>query len=214
MANVTCPVCGKELPDGAKFCTSCGAKISTPEIPATLAVPDIPAVPETPVASETPIETEIPAPQPEFKPEPPQPRFEPAPAPSHPEYRPEPPRNSAQQTPMKPPKSEYDLISTWGIVGIFFLLMIPVVNLILIIMWACGGCRKIQKQSFARAMLIIAAFMLVVSIILCTVLVVAIGELYEANPDMSPEEFSEYIIDMIGLNDIPTGMVTPVHLLR
>lgn len=47
-----------------------------------------------------------------------------------------------------------DSISLMGWVGIIFLLMIPGVNLLLIIIWALGGCRKKQKARFARALLI------------------------------------------------------------
>lgn len=35
-----------------------------------------------------------------------------------------------------------------------FLLLIPILNLLLLIVWACGGCRKVNKQNFAKAMLL------------------------------------------------------------
>jgi len=47
-----------------------------------------------------------------------------------------------------------DSISFIGWVGIIFLLMIPVINLLLTIIWALGGCRKKQKARFARALLV------------------------------------------------------------
>jgi len=57
-----------------------------------------------------------------------------------------------QQDPMVGTK--YELISAWGYIGISLLMCIPVVGLILMIIWACGGCRKLQKRNYARAMLI------------------------------------------------------------
>ncbi len=45
-------------------------------------------------------------------------------------------------------------ISTGSYIGIFFLLMIPVINLILLIVWACGGCNKKNKTNLSRALLV------------------------------------------------------------
>lgn len=45
-------------------------------------------------------------------------------------------------------------ISTGGYIGIMFLMMLPLINLILLIIWACGGCKKVNKRNFARAMLV------------------------------------------------------------
>lgn len=62
--------------------------------------------------------------------------------------------------------SRYEPISTGGFIGIFLLLCIPVVGLILMIIWACGGCRKVTKRALARAMLILTAVMLVIGFLL------------------------------------------------
>ena len=81
-----------------------------------------------------------------------------------------PPRQTA--TPYDPnagvpaPGSKYELISTKGLIGIMFLMAIPVVGQILMIIWALGGCRKIQKRNLARASLIMMAVALVISAIL------------------------------------------------
>ncbi len=48
-----------------------------------------------------------------------------------------------------------DSISVAGWIGIIFLLLIPGLNLLLLIIWACGGCRKKAKASFARAALLV-----------------------------------------------------------
>lgn len=53
-------------------------------------------------------------------------------------------------------------ISTGGYIGILFLMMLPLINLILLIIWACGGCKKVNKRNFARAMLV---WMLIASVL-------------------------------------------------
>jgi len=55
-----------------------------------------------------------------------------------------------------PPVQVYteEPISTGGYIGLFFLLMIPVVNLICLLVWACGGCAKKNKTNLSRALLV------------------------------------------------------------
>ena len=60
------------------------------------------------------------------------------------------------------PTGRYAPIGTLSWIGIFLLLLIPVVNIVLLIVWAAGGCQKATKRSFARATLIF----IVISIIL------------------------------------------------
>ena len=69
------------------------------------------------------------------------------------------PSYTAQPTPMRgesipQPGSKYEPISAGGFFGIMFLMALPVINLLLLILWACGGCRKVNKQNFAKAMLL------------------------------------------------------------
>ena len=64
------------------------------------------------------------------------------------------------------PGSKYELISTGGLIGIMLLMCIPVIGLLLVIIWACGGCRKLQKRNLARAALIMMAVSLVISLLL------------------------------------------------
>lgn len=45
-------------------------------------------------------------------------------------------------------------ISTGSYIGIFLLLMLPIVNLVCLIIWACGGCAKRNKANMARALLV------------------------------------------------------------
>lgn len=51
-------------------------------------------------------------------------------------------------------KSKYQPISAWGYFGIFLLVAIPVIGWILIIVWALGGCRKVNKRNMARGILL------------------------------------------------------------
>ncbi len=67
---------------------------------------------------------------------------------------------------LPPPKgSKYEPISTGGYIGIMLLLCIPIVGIILCIVWAFGGCRKVNKRSLARASLIMMAIGLVLGMI-------------------------------------------------
>lgn len=75
--------------------------------------------------------------------------------------------------------SKYEQIGTWGFLGILLLLAIPIIGPILMIVWACGGCRKVQKRSFARAKLIMAGINLILSILLIVAAVQAVAGLLD-----------------------------------
>jgi hypothetical protein len=60
----------------------------------------------------------------------------------------------AQPQPQYAPVYTEEPISTGAYIGIFFLLMLPVINLILLIVWACGGCNKKNKTNLSRALLV------------------------------------------------------------
>ncbi len=53
--------------------------------------------------------------------------------------------------------SPYEPITAWGFIGILALFAIPVIGWIFAIIWACGGCRKLNKRNLARGYLIILA---------------------------------------------------------
>jgi hypothetical protein len=57
------------------------------------------------------------------------------------------------------------VVTTGGFVGIFMLMLVPLVNLMALIIWALGGCKKIMKQNFARA----ALLMLLIGLVLAGV---------------------------------------------
>ena len=95
---------------------------------------------------------------------PPQPQSYSRPAPQ-PAYQPT-PVYTAPPADEPPSGGKYDLISAWGYIGIMLLMCIPVVGLILTIIWACGGCRKLQKRNLARACLILWIIGIILSLIL------------------------------------------------
>ena len=185
-----CTKCGASMADEMRFCTSCGTPVSTQE-PATEPVqteetapaeegvttvgemsednmPDAPG--QTPQAPPPPPRASAPPPQsrPAYQPQ--QPVYQQAqpvyhqPTYQQPVYHP-PAAPQAGETP--PPKgSKYEPITTGGFIGIMLLMCIPLIGIILTIVWACGGCRKVQKRNLARASLILIAVGLVISLVL------------------------------------------------
>ena len=82
---------------------------------------------------------------------------------AQPQPQPQPQQQAQQayaQQPYTQPQPQYapvyteEPISTGAYIGIFFLLMLPVINLILLIVWACGGCNKKNKTNLSRALLV------------------------------------------------------------
>ena len=74
--------------------------------------------------------------------------------------QPQPQAAQPQPQPYTQPQPQYapvyteEPISTGAYIGIFFLLMLPVINIILLIVWACGGCNKKNKTNLSRALLV------------------------------------------------------------
>lgn len=154
MANRFCTSCGASLDDGKKFCTVCGAAADV--LP----------------AGETVMAGGAAAPPPAAEP-----ARQAQAAPSMQGYQPQQPLYQQTQPvypqPAPPPgdvppsaDSKYAPIGTGGWIGIMLLLMIPVFNLILLIVWACGGCKKVTKRGFARAMLILMVIGLILSVVI------------------------------------------------
>ncbi len=72
-------------------------------------------------------------------------------------------------------------VSTWGFVGVFYLMMIPVVNLILLLIWAFGGAKRRTLISFARAcFLVLLINVVLVSALIIVLFIVSGGEPFAA----------------------------------
>lgn len=98
-----------------------------------------------------------------------------------------------QQTPVyaAPPAAtvyQEEPISTGGYVGILLLLLIPLVNLICVIIWACGGSRKCNKTNLARALLV---WMLIGTVL--AVLIFLVGSLIFGDQIKVLNEFGSLI---------------------
>lgn len=78
------------------------------------------------------------------------------------------------------PNSPYSPISVGAFIGIALLMVIPLVNLIMLFVWAFGGSTKINLKNYARAQLILILIGVVLSIILAIVLGSAINGLISA----------------------------------
>ena len=155
-----CMKCGTKLTDGVRFCTGCGTPISS-GISATEASP-----PQTEIKTEE--RQAVPAGEASVQPQPAPPTYAPpvqgqqSPAPVYTA-----PAAVAGQIEAPPPAgSRYAPVSTGGFIGIFLLMLIPVVNLVLLIVWACGACRKVNQSNLAKAMLVLMLIGIVLTLIL------------------------------------------------
>lgn len=136
-----CINCGKEIPDAVAFCTECGAAApaATPQ--------EAPKQQEAPVSAPPPVA----APATTAVVEPPKAQPYTAPMPT------------GSDIPAK--GSKYEPITTGGYIGSMLLMSVPVLGWIITIIWACGGCRKINKRNLARAMLIFLVVALILGVI-------------------------------------------------
>lgn len=162
---INCPFCGVELPDDTKFCTACGTKIEA-VAPQTPAEPVEEAV-EVATEVEAPVEAVASEPISEPAAEPSAPTanetyIEPTPAPA-PIPAPVPfvapvqptPQPTAQPTAQTAKADAPSMkIGSWLLT--FLLLIIPVVDIVMIILWACGKSKYKCKVAFARAFLIVS----------------------------------------------------------
>lgn len=122
-----CTKCGTQVTEGVKFCTSCGTPMGVAQQP---------------------------QPQPQAAPQQPQPQPQQT-------YTQQPQQQQYQQPYQQPPYGQpypqpaytEEPISTGSYMLMFLLLMIPIVNLLCLIVWACGGSNKKNKVNLSRAML-------------------------------------------------------------
>ena len=162
-----CTGCGMELTDGLMFCTGCGTKVPEDAPPAEN-TSQSEAIVETPAAAEVkqePVTVQAEPQQQYIPPQNAQPQQQyQQPLPQQTAYTPPPLPREILDSDIKGTK--YEPISAWGFIGIMLLMCIPIVGILLVIIWACGGCRKLCKRSLARATLIMAAIGLVISLII------------------------------------------------
>lgn len=149
-----CENCGKNLPDGAKFCNGCGAKTES-------------AQPVNAKGEQSAVHTAPPSPA------------QPAPQPRQTYAPPQPYAN--QQTYAPPaayaPGTGAQPLRVLQYIGMFLLMSIPLVGFILLFVWGFGSGVNPNKKNFARAMLILSAIGLVLSFIFGAVIISIIGEL-------------------------------------
>lgn len=139
----------------------------------------------TPVQRPVPLQ---PAPQPAQRQQPPyQPPMQPQ---QRPPVPPIPQQNNNMDRPS--PSGAYALMSVWDTVGSIILMGLPVIGLIISIIWAVGGCRKINRRNLARAFLLLMAIGLVLSIIFTVIF----GVLYaDVITDVFESVFPGYSIE-------------------
>ena len=167
-----CTNCGATLDDSKKFCTECGASVNTVE--------------ETPEAAPS-APRQMPPPQTAYQPQ----TQTVVPEPSRSSVMPQ--ATYGTDAP-PPPGSKYEPITTGGYIGIMLLMCIPIVGQILMIVWACGGCRKVNKRSLARASLI----MLVITLIISFLIGLALKSLFNTVADAIEEETGVNITEITG----------------
>ena len=139
----------------AKFCDNCGSEIR----------PGFAFCTECGAKATEEVKPEaVPEPAPSTKPAPSPKQQTPAPAPA---------AATAEEAPAK--GSKYEPISTWGYVGILLLMCLPIIGFILVIVWACGGCTKINKRNLSRAYLIFMAISLLISVIIGIIIGITAG---------------------------------------
>ncbi len=157
MSDNFCKACGAEVGQDKKFCMQCGAPVQGTDTEGAIG----PAVyTQTADTSASAVQLKPP------------PVVEQT-------YRPQPQTITAlpivEKDAAPSRESKYEPISTLGFIGIWILMAIPLLNLILLIVWATGGCRKINKRNFARSMLIVWAITLVLGVVLTLVFKDALG---------------------------------------
>ena len=106
--------------------------------------------------------------------------------------------------------SAYEPISTGGYIGLSLLMCIPVVGIILAVIWAFGGCKKINKRNYCRAMLIMMVIALIFSFLIGFAVKSLMGKaLEEAGIDptrLTEEGYLESLIPMEDLEELKNAL--------
>lgn len=146
-----CENCGNKLLEGAKFCVDCGAK-TEPVQPAYTTAESAPARPVPPPPAYAPQVQTASSYQQAYAPQ-------------------QPPAYSGQ------PGSEPLRVGQY--IGMLLLMCVPILSIILLFAWSFGGSVNLNKKNFARAMLILGAIGIILSIIFGAALTSIIGELLD-----------------------------------
>ena len=138
-----CPNCGKQNPDDAKFCESCGAPTAAAEAPKAAPPPPPPPPPQQPVYNQQPVQQYAPPQQTYYPP---------------------------QQTYNTAAAGGAPVMSVGSYIGTMLLSAIPLVGFILLLVWAFGSDTNPNKKNFCRAYLILMLIGIVLGIIFAGVL--------------------------------------------
>ena len=176
MEERICKKCGAVIAPGMKFCVECGEpapleeNVPQQEPAAAAAVSAASAPPQTYTPPAQPVQPRRPEPV-SAAPGAPQnsgyaggAAFVPPVAPAGANFT---YQNAPQAVDQRPPKgSPYEPISAWGYFGISLLMAVPIIGFIFTVVWACGGCTKINKRNYARSILLALLIGLLLSIVL------------------------------------------------
>lgn len=186
---INCPFCGVELSDDTKFCTACGTKIES-AAPTAEAVETEEAVVGAVAEGTAPeaVITENPVAEP-VAPVVNETYIEPAPAPI-PAPIPMPvPMPASAPTSANEAKDGEKPMSVGGWILTFILLCLPIIDIILTIVWACGKSKYKSKVTFARALLIV----LLAAAILTAIGIIVLLILFRNDIDKIVEIFKDFI---------------------
>ena len=174
---IFCQNCGNQMSDDTMFCPACktsstATAASSQQSFGQTNVPP-PPPPSTPPVFQQPIPPLPPIPPPytpQQPPPPPLPAPTPAPAPKYtqPQAQQQQQTYTQPQAQVTPTVYKEEPISTGGYFGILFLLAIPLINFLFLIIWACGGCNKLNKRNLSRAILLWMLISTILSVLIIT----------------------------------------------
>jgi cation transport ATPase len=158
-----CANCGKELEDDAKFCEACGEKVEAEDVE-TQSEEEV-TVTETKTEQVKEEIKEEPKPQPVKKEEP------------KPQEKPAPVYTETKKTPgvlrTKP-------LGIFSYIWMFILMSIPVVNIIMVLVWAFGRNKNVNKKNYAWAIIIMFIVFTVGGYFALGALGLAIADIYDS----------------------------------
>lgn len=186
---ILCPVCGDNVPEGTKFCSSCGAAIEQPQPENPAPVGEEKA--EEAVVEALPVEEELPSILME----------ESTPAPEEAAIE----ADTAETVPMEaipttvveelPPKKL--LLSTFQYILLMLLFSIPVIGLIFLFVWGVGQPKNPSLKRFAAAVLILRLLLTAFAVGALLVLLVLKGAAVQALLDVALPSLRELWLALV-----------------